>query len=154
MDFKSDMTEQEYLRDANYRDTPDVAADVLAEHEKINSADAIVFTYPVFWTDAPAKLVGWFDRVWSYGFAYGENRKMKMLEKGLILCSAGNPLERLEQFGLLDSMKKVMLGDRLFNCVKQAEFIVFDSTSRENPLREQNWDKNLAVAYEKGRTLF
>ena len=154
MDFKSDMTEQEYLRDANYRDTPDVAADVLAEHEKINSADAIVFIYPVFWTEAPAKLVGWFDRVWSYGFAYGGNKKMKMLEKGLILCSAGNPLERLEQFGLLDSMKKVMLGDRLFNRVKQAEFIVFDSTSRENPLREQNWDKNLAVAYEKGRTLF
>ena len=154
MDFKSDMTEQEYLRDANYRNIPDVAADVLAEHEKINSADAIVFIYPVFWTEAPAKLVGWFDRVWSYGFAYGENKKMKMLEKGLILCSAGNPLERLEQFGLLDSMKKVMLGDRLFNRVKEAEFIVFDGTSREKPLREQNWDKNLAVAYEKGRTLF
>ena len=154
MDFKSDMTEQEYLRDANYRNTSDVAADVLAEHEKINSADAIVFIYPVFWTEAPAKLVGWFDRVWSYGFAYGENRKMKMLDKGLILCSAGNPHERLEQFGLLDSMKKVMLGDRLFNRVKQAEFIVFDSTSRENPQREQNWDKNLEKAYEKGRTLF
>ena len=154
MDFKSDMTEQEYRRDANYRDTPDVAVDVLAEHEKINSADAIVFIYPVFWTEAPAKLVGWFDRVWSYGFAYGENKKMKMLDKGLILCSAGNPLERLEQFGLLDIMKKVMLGDRLFNRVKEAEFIVFDSTSRENPLREQNWDKNLEKAYEKGRTLF
>ena len=154
MDFKSDMTEQEYLRDANYRNTPAVAADVLAEHEKINSADAIVFIYPVFWTEAPAKLVGWFDRVWTYGFAYGENRKMKMLDKGLILCSAGNPLERLEQFGLLESMKKVMLGDRLFNRVKEAEFIVFDSTSRENPLREQNWDKNLEKAYEKGRTLF
>ena len=154
MDFKSDMTEQEYLRDANYRNTPAVAADVLAEHEKINSADAIVFIYPVFWTEAPAKLVGWFDRVWSYGFAYGGNKKMKMLEKGLILCSAGNPLERLEQFGLLDSIKKVMLGDRLFNRVKEAEFIVFDSTSRENPLREQNWDKNLEKAYEKGRTLF
>ena len=154
MDFKSDMTEQEYLRDANYRNTLDVAADVLAEHEKINSADAIVFIYPVFWTEAPAKIVGWFDRVWSYGFAYVENRKMKMLDKGLVLCSAGNPLERLEQFGLLDSMKKVMFGDRLFNRVKESEFIVFDSTSRENPLREQNWDKNLDVAYEKGRTLF
>ena len=154
MDFKSDMTEQEYLRDANYRTAPAVATDVLAEHEKINSADAIVFIYPVFWTEAPAKLVGWFDRVWSYGFAYGENRKMKMLDKGLILCSAGNPIERLEEFGLLDSMKKVMLGDRLFNRVKQADFIVFDSTSRENPLREKNWDVNLKKAYEIGKYLF
>ena len=154
MDFKSDMTEHEYLRDANYRDTPDIAEDVLAEHEKINSSDAIVFIYPVFWTEAPAKLVGWFDRVWSYGFAYGENKKMKMLEKAMILCSAGNPLERLEEFGLLDSMKKVMLGDRLFNRVKQTDFIVFDSTSRENKLREKNWDANLKKAYEIGKNLY
>ena len=154
MDFKSDITEKEYLRDANYRNTPDVADDVRKEQEKINSSDAIAFIYPIFWTEAPAKLVGWFDRVWSYGFAYGENRKMKMLDKGLILCSAGNPLERLEEFGLMDSMKKVMLGDRLFNRVKQADFIVFDSTSRENELREKNWDANLKKAYEIGKKLF
>ncbi|MBR4791348.1 MAG: NAD(P)H-dependent oxidoreductase, partial [Treponema sp.] len=108
----------------------------------------------VFWTEAPAKLVGWFDRVWSYGFAYGENRTMKVLDKALFLVTAGNTMERLVNFGLLDSMKKVMIGDRLFNRVKQAEFIVFDSTSRENPLREHNWDKNLAMAYEKGKIFF
>ena len=79
---------------------------------------------------------------------------MKTLDKGLILCSAGNPVSRLEQFGILDSMKKVMLGDRLFGRVKQAEFVVFDNTSRENELREKNWDRNLETAYEKGKTLF
>ncbi|WP_028508892.1 NAD(P)H-dependent oxidoreductase [Ruminococcus sp. NK3A76] len=78
MGFKTDMTEEEYLRDAYYKNTPDIAKDVLAEHQKINSSDAIVFIYPVFWSDAPAKLVGWFDRVWSYGFAYGD-RTMKTL---------------------------------------------------------------------------
>ena len=102
MDFKADMTE-EYLRDACYRETPEVAADVLAEQEKINSADAIVLIYPVFWTEAPAKLVGWFDRFFSYGFAYG-NKTMKILEKGIILCSAGNPVDRLEKLGLLSSL--------------------------------------------------
>ena len=153
MDFKTDMTEAEYLRDAYYRNTPDPADDVLAEQAKINESDAIVFIYPVFWSEAPAKLVGWFDRVWSYGFAYGE-KTMKTLEKGLILCSAGNPLDRLQQFGILDSMKKVMLGDRLFGRVKQAEFVVFDNTSRENELREENWDRNLKTAYEKGKNLF
>ena len=153
MDFRTDMTEQEYLRDAYYRNTPDPAGDVLAEQAKINASDAIVFIYPVFWSEAPAKLVGWFDRVWTYGFAYGE-KTMKTLEKGLILCSAGNPLERLEQSGILDSMKKVMLGDRLFGRVKQAEFVVFGNTSRENELREKNWDRNLETAYEKGKTLF
>ena len=153
MDFNADMSEQEYLRDANYRNTPDVAADVLAEHEKINSSDAIAFIYPVFWTEAPAKLVGWFDRVWSYGFAYGD-KKMKMMEKAMILCSAGNPIERLEQFGLLASMKKVMFGDRLFNRAKQMEFVVFDGTSREKETREGNWEQNIQKAYEKGKNFF
>ena len=153
MDFDAVMSEKEYLRDANYRNTPDIAADILNEHEKINSSDAIAFIYPVFWTEAPARLVGWFDRVWTYGFAYGE-KKMKMLDKAMILCSAGNPLERLEQLGLLTSMKKVMLGDRLFGRAKSAEFVVFDSTSREKSFRAENWDANLAKAYEKGRNFF
>ena len=56
--FKTDMTEEEYLRDAYYRTSSDVAEDILAEQEKINSSDAIVFMYPVFWSEAPAKLVG------------------------------------------------------------------------------------------------
>ena len=51
-------------------------------------------------------------------------------------------------------MKKVMLGDRLFGRVKEAEFFVFDSTSRENELRKKNWDMNLNTAYEKGKNLF
>lgn len=153
MGFTTDISEEEYLRDANYRDTPEVAEDVRAEQEKINSSDAIAFIYPVFWTEAPAKLVGWFDRVWSYGFAYGK-KTMKLLDKAIILCSAGNPVERLRQFGLLDSMKRVMFGDRLFGRVKQTEFVVFDNTSRENELREKNWDANLQKAYEKGKTLF
>ena len=46
MGFDPTMSEQEYLRDAYYRTTPEVADDVLAEQEKINSADAIAFIYP------------------------------------------------------------------------------------------------------------
>lgn len=150
MNFKTDMSEEEYLRDANYRTSPDVAEDVQAEQEKINSCDAIVFIYPVFWTEAPAKLVGWFDRVWTYGFAYGENRRMKVLNKALFLVTAGNTMEGLEKFGLLDSMKKVMLGDRLFDRAKKSDFVLFPGMTRELPSREQDWNKNLKTAYEIG----
>ena len=69
MGFQTDMTEEEYIRDANYRNTPNVAKDVLAG-------------------------------------------------------------------------------------AKQMEFIVFDNTSRENELREKNWDANLQKAYEIGKGLF
>ena len=154
MNFKTDMSEQEYLRDSNYRTEPEVAADVLAEHKKINSADAIVFIYPVFWTEAPAKLVGWFDRVWSHGFAYGKKRSMKVLDKALFLVTAGNTMERLKSFGLLDSMKKVMIGDRFFDRAKASDFVIFPGMSRELDSREQGLDKNIKTAYEKGRTLF
>lgn len=153
MNFKSDISEEQYLRDANYNDKLPIEKDIISEHEKINDCDAIAFIYPIFWTEAPAKLVGWFDRVWSYGFAYG-NKKMKMLEKGMILCSAGNSTERLEQFGLLTSMKRVMFGDRLFGRIRKNEFVLFSNTSRENELRTKNWDQNLLNAYEKGKSFF
>ena len=153
MNFKTDMSEKEYLRDSNYRDTPDIEEDVLVEQKKINESDAIVFIYPVFWTEAPAKLVGWFDRVWSYGFAYG-NKTMKLLDKGLILSTAGNEKEKLEQFGLIDAMKKVMLGDRLFNRVKESDFVVFGGMSKRTETRERDWHKNLQIAYEKGQRFF
>jgi len=153
INFNSDISESQYLRDSYYNDKLPVEEDVIAEHEKINACDAIAFVYPVFWTEAPAKLVGWFDRVWSYGFAYG-NKKMKMLDKGMILCSAGNPIERLEQFGLLSSMKRVMFGDRLFGRIKKSEFVLFSGTSREKEERTKNWDLNLLKAYEKGKNFF
>ncbi len=38
MNFKTDMSEKEYLRDSNYRDTPDLEEDVLAEQKKIMRA--------------------------------------------------------------------------------------------------------------------
>jgi NAD(P)H dehydrogenase (quinone) len=153
MNFSSDMSEEEYKREAFYKRAAPLPADVLGEQEKINSSDAIVFIYPVFWSEAPAKLVGWFDRVWTYGFAYGDNRSMKRLEKGLVIVSAGNTMEYFERTGILDAMKKVILSDRLFDRVKTKEMIVLDATSRELPDRERNWDAHLRRAFEAGKNL-
>ena len=150
MNFKTDMSEAEYKREAYYRREEAVPEDVKAEQEKINASDAIVFIYPVFWTEAPAKLVGWFDRVWTYGFAYGDKREMKQLEKGLVLCIAGNTLEHFEQTGLGEAMKKVMLQDRLFDRVKTKEMIIFEATSRELAERELNREKHLERAFKAG----
>ncbi|MDR2029647.1 MAG: NAD(P)H-dependent oxidoreductase [Treponema sp.] len=152
MRFSSDMSEGEYLREAYYREELPVPDEVRAEQEKINGSDAIVFIYPVFWTEAPAKLVGWFDRVWTYGFAYG-NRTMKQLEKGLIICVAGNTMEYFERTGLLKAMEQVMLQDRLFDRVKAREMLVLDAASRELPQRQALWDSHLRRAFEAGRDL-
>jgi len=154
MGFVTDISESEYYREANYRDDLPLANDVIAEQDKINACDALVFIYPVFWTEAPAKLVGWFDRVWTYGFAYGD-RRMKQLEKALVICVAGHSLQHLKEYGHYDAMKTVMLGDRLFDRVKEKDFLVLESTTKSDiAARESNWDKHLATVFEAGRTLF
>jgi len=153
MNFSSDINEKEYLREAYYRREASLQKDVMEEQEKINVSDIIVFIYPVFWTEAPAKLVGWFNRVWTFGFAYGENRSMKQLEKGLVLCIAGNTREYFKRTGLGEAMERVMLQDRLFDRVRQKEMIIFEATSRETASREQNREKHLRQAFLLGAEL-
>ncbi len=153
MGFTTDITEAEYLRESRYDIAIPPPADVIAEQHKINRCDAIVFIYPVFWTEAPAKLVGWFDRVWTYGFAYGD-RSMRLIEKALVLCCAGNPRSQLESFGHAQSMRTVMLEDRLFDRARQKEMIILDGTSRHDPaLLKLNREKHLATAFTAGTSL-
>jgi NAD(P)H dehydrogenase (quinone) len=153
MGFVTDMSGAEYNREAYYRGNEPVPEDVAAEQAKVNGSNAIVFIYPVFWTDAPAKLKGWFDRVWTFGFAYGDKRAMKQLDKGLALCVSGHTVKELEETGLKDSMEKVMLYDRMYDRVKSREMIILGGMSREMESRHANWDKHLQMAYEAGRTL-
>ncbi|MGW6918368.1 NAD(P)H-dependent oxidoreductase [Kitasatospora sp. NPDC054939] len=48
-----------------------LTADVLAEQEKVAWADAVVLQFPLWWFSVPAILKGWFDRVFTNGFAHG-----------------------------------------------------------------------------------
>jgi NAD(P)H dehydrogenase (quinone) len=148
MNFKTDISEQEYFREAHYRTDIQLETDVVLEQEKINRADIIVFIYPVFWTEAPAKLVGWFDRVWTYGFAYG-NRTMKILQKAFFLCITGRTIDDLVKTGLAESMKTVMLGDRIFDRAIEKEMIFLDATSRFNiKQREEKRKLHLKTIYD------
>jgi NAD(P)H dehydrogenase (quinone) len=45
--------------------------DVKAEQEKLNWCDALIIQFPFWWFAMPAILKGWFDRVYSHGYAYG-----------------------------------------------------------------------------------
>jgi NAD(P)H dehydrogenase (quinone) len=154
MGFETDMTEAEYLRDAYYDSTPPLSADVIVEQALINAADALVFIYPVFWTEAPAKLVGWFDRVWSYGFAYGDGREMRTLDKTLVIACAGNSKETLEEQGRLQAMENVMLGDRIHDRALSKEFVLLGDTERSDPERRKAMRaQHLETAYRLGKEL-
>jgi NAD(P)H dehydrogenase (quinone) len=45
--------------------------DIEAEQKKLLWADAVLFSFPLWWFGMPAILKGWFDRVFAFGFAYG-----------------------------------------------------------------------------------
>lgn len=150
MDFCSDFDRSQYDRDAYYRRDLPILQDIISEQEKINAADAIVFIYPVFWTEAPAKLVGWFQRVWTFGFAYGENRTMKQLEKALFIVTMGGSLAENIRVQQVEAMKTVMLGDRMCGRAKTAEMIVFDGMSRECRT-EETMAHFLETAYNAGK---
>lgn len=119
INFRSDMTEQEYEREGFAQTDLPLPEDVATEHQKIEWADCIIFLYPLWWSDCPAKLKGWFDRVYSVEYAYGYNkegqkiRKMKMVKYGIVICTAGHPNDFLEKTGITESMRTIMLDDRL-----------------------------------------
>ncbi len=118
MSFQSDMDPEQYDRETSLDPKAGLPGDVELEHGKIARADALAFVYPVWWSDCPAKLKGWFDRVWSYGYAYvyegGDHAASKIsIRKALVICPAGHPEEHLEEIGMAESMRRVMLNDRL-----------------------------------------
>lgn len=141
--FVTDMSAEEYEREAFYIRSRAVPPDVAAEQDKLRRADAVVFIYPVFWTEAPAKLVGWFDRVWTVGFAY-EECVMPRFKKALFLVSAGHTAQELEASGMAQAMRSVMLGDRIANRAAMAELHIFGGMSRGQDSRDALMQGHLA----------
>lgn len=154
--FNPVMSEKEYLREGFYNLNEPLSEDVLIEQERINAADVIVFIYPDFWTASPAMLEGWFQRVWTYGFAYGDNPSMKVLEKALFLITMGGSLDDEIRREQLEAMKTVMIGDRIRNRAKVCEVYAFDQMTRgygNDENRAERMEKFSMKAYELAKTL-
>jgi NAD(P)H dehydrogenase (quinone) len=101
MGFRSEMDVEQYHREVGRDPDAPIPYDVRKEQEKIDGADALAFVYPVWWSDCPAKLKGWFDRVFTYGYAYfydeAEQRYTRIqMQKAIVICSAGHTTEHLE----------------------------------------------------------
>ena len=154
MGFESELDEGQYFRELGLDPDAPVPDDVKAEQDKIDRADALAFVYPVWWSDCPAKLKGWFDRVLTYGYAYfydeDEQRSSRIsIEKALVLCSAGHTVQHLEETGIAESMRCIMLNDRLLGVgVKTAQMEILGGMM---PGDDTYRRENLSRAYELGR---
>ena len=58
--------------------------EIKSEQQKLLWADALIFHFPFWWYSMPAILKGYFDRVFSVGFAYGGT--YKLAEKKALAC--------------------------------------------------------------------
>lgn len=154
MDFQTDMDLAQYEREVGGDPVAPVPEDVRLEQAKIDRADGLAFVYPVWWSDCPAKLKGWFDRVLTFGYAYdyeesGEHVSRMSVEKALVLCPAGHPVEHLEETGVAESMRRVMLGDRLLGVgVKEAYMEILGGMVENDAAVHA---RNLERAYQLGR---
>jgi NAD(P)H dehydrogenase (quinone) len=154
MNFQSEMDEHHYYREVGLNPDTPVPKDVLGEQQKVNRADGLVFIYPVWWSDCPAKLKGWFDRVWTYGYAYfydqDEQRYSRIdIKKALVICPAGHTADHLEETGIAESMRKIMLQDRLLGIgVKEAELMILGGMM---PQDDTFKEENLSKAYLFGK---
>ena len=155
MGFEPEMDAAQYRREVGLDPEAPVPDDVRLEQEKIGRADALAFIYPVWWSDCPAKLKGWFDRVLTYGYAYfyseAEERFTKIsIGKALAICPAGHTVEHLEETGIAEAMRRVMLNDRLLGVgVKEARMeILGGMMPKDDTFRRANLEK----AYELGRS--
>lgn len=71
---------------------------------------------------------------------------MKTVNKGIVICTAGHPNEFLEEIGIAESMRKIMIEDRLGKRFKQKEMVILGGTLDMEKVRQKHLDK----AYEIG----
>jgi len=153
MGFNPLLSSEEYAREHNYREDDPLPADVLAEHIKLEQADVWAFIYPVWWTDCPAILKGWFDRIWTVGFAY-HPQTVRPAQKALVICTAGHTLEHLQEIGCYQAMKTTMLVDRIFERAESKEFILLGSSEQlQGDAWQQQKALHLQTVYQAGANL-
>ena len=149
--FSSDMTAVDY---AQFDNCP-MPNDVLREQARVERADALAFTFPLFWWSFPSKLKGWLDRVFSWGWAYdlGHDAQGSLLSsrKGLVLITAGASERVFKKYGYDKSLHTQFYTGTWSYCgLTDVETRIFFSVNDEEMGKELA-ARYLAEAREMGR---
>lgn len=71
------------------------APDLAQEVDRLDAADLVIFQFPLWWWSIPAMLKGYIDRVFAYGFAYGQGASLSG-KKALCCLTTGGPASSFE----------------------------------------------------------
>lgn len=89
-----------------YEEYPDFHINVAREQELLLAHDLIIFQFPLYWYSAPALLKEWQDRVFDFGFAYGQNVQQEQQYQALagkmlwLVITAGGPVNSFREQGI------------------------------------------------------
>jgi NAD(P)H dehydrogenase (quinone) len=98
------------LRADELADRHKLSPDIAEAQADVSWADTLIFIYPIWWTDRPAILKGWFDRVFTNGFAFSTKGGWRGLlngRKAIVLQTAGGSEEELKKM-MQPAMDRVM----------------------------------------------
>lgn len=81
-------------------------ADVTREQERVERANAVIFIHPVYWWSMPSLMKGWFDRVLTYGWAFGTEDSNGLSSRDIHLVRIGGKApETYDKHGYREAMR-------------------------------------------------
>ena len=104
----TDAANADYLKqqreETHATETGGFAPDLVAEMEKLEACDALIFQCPLWWFGMPAILKGWCDRVLAAGRVYGGGKwyddGLKRGKRAMISMTTGGPESMYSAQGL------------------------------------------------------
>jgi NAD(P)H dehydrogenase (quinone) len=143
------------LRHADYAqfEHKPMPEDVRREQARVERSDALMFVFPVWWWSFPAMLKGWFDRVWSEGWAYSftpeRSRGLLTYRPVLMLCVAGSRYVTYEKYGYDQAMRtQIDIGVMSYAGLHDVRSQFFYEVDDDPGSHEEH----LRLAYDLGKT--
>jgi len=124
-----------------------IPATVRTEQEHLLWAQNLLFIFPTWWGGMPAILKGYFDRVFTNGFAFefqaAGSKGLLMNRKAMIFQTTSHPKESLKPYQLISSIETIIdVGILQFCGIETLAHKFFysvpyvDNQTRENMLKE------------------
>lgn len=102
-----------------------VPPDIEPLQARLSATEHLVLVFPTWWFSLPAMLKGWFDRVWTPGFAYEHGTPIRPKLTGLksvtVVTTLGSPWW-VDKLVMRQPVKKVLKIAIVGSCALQAKF--------------------------------
>jgi NAD(P)H dehydrogenase (quinone) len=104
---------KQQVEEAYATDSAGFSPDLEAEIEKLEAADLLIFSFPLWWFGMPAILKGWVDKVFAIKRIYGgekiyENGLGKATKQGLVVMTTGGGPDAYGGYGVNPPMSTIL----------------------------------------------